>query len=180
MAANALKIRLGACDTMTLFGTIDLGASVGGAELTYSPDTFLVEIDQAIQPVKSFHVKEEITFACALAQYQMNLVAASFSLAASAVTTASGTPNTDTLYFGGQVSMQSGTFDFSVPKNDGTTNKLRGHFNNCVSFKPLKLNYQREKSTELSKVELVALADLTQVQGQQAGWLRDEYTTGTD
>lgn len=165
---------------MTLFGTIDLGASVGGNELTYTPDTFLVEIDQAIMPVKAYHVKEEIVFATALVQYQMNLMAAGFSLAQSAVTTVGGTPNTDTLYFGGQVSMQSGTFDFTVPKNDGTTNTLQGHFNNCVSWKPIKLNYNREKNTEISKVELLALADLTQSQGSQAGWLRDSYSTGVD
>lgn len=180
MAQNALKIRLGAASTMTLFGSIDLGASVGGNELTYTPDSFLVEIDQSIMPVASFHVKEEIVFATALVQYQMNLLAAGFSLAASTVTTVAGTPNTDTLYFGGQVQMQSGTFDFTVPKNSGTTNTLQGHFNKCVSYKPVKLNYARDKNTEISKVELLALADLSQVAGQQAGWLRDSYTTGTD
>jgi hypothetical protein len=166
---------------MTLFGTIDLGASVGGNELTYTPDTFLVEIDQAIMPVKAFHTKEEIVFHTVCVQYQMNLIAAGFSLATSAVTTVAGTPNTDTLYFGGQVAVQSGTFDFTVLKyGGGSGNTLQGHFNYCVSYKPVKLNFARDKNTELNSVDLVALADLTQTVGNQAGFLRDSYTTGVD
>lgn len=174
MATTVSKIRLGACDTMTLLG-VDLGSSIGGAELTYNPTNFLVEIDQAIMPVQAFKTKEEISFGVALAQYQMSLVAAVFSYAQTGVTTVAGTPSTDTLYFGGTVNLQEGTFDWSCPKNDGTVNKIRGHFNNCFAYKQGKFDFKRDKSTEIQKCELLALADLTKVQGQQAGWLREEY-----
>jgi hypothetical protein len=174
VAVNALKIRVGAPDVMTLFN-VDLGSSIGGAELVYTPTNFLIEIDQVIQAVAVFKTKEEFIFSVALAQYQINLVTLSFGYAAAGVTTVTGTPNTDTSYFGGQVQLTKGTFDWTVPKNDGTTNHLLGHFNNVFSYKPGKLNYAREKHTEISKVELYALADLTQVAGQQAGWLREQY-----
>lgn len=165
---------------MFLFGNIDLGASVGGAELNYNPTVFAVEIDQSILPVKMFKTKEDVTFSVALAQIQMNLVAAAMSYATAGVTTVTGTPATDTLYFGGTVTVQSGTFDWTSPKNTGTGNKLLGHLNNVVSAKAIKLNFVRDKNTEISKCELTALADLTQPAGQQAGWLRDTYTAGTD
>src|ERR1700730_608846 len=98
MAVNALKIRLGACDQMTLFGNIDLGASVGGVELNYSPTVFQVEVDQITMPFAAFKTKEEVTFDVALVQIQMNLVAIAFGYASPTTTgittTAAGTIST--------------------------------------------------------------------------------------
>lgn len=159
---------------MTLFG-VDLGGSVGGAELVYTPTNFLVEIDQVIQSVAVFKTKEEFIFSVALVQYQINLINLTFGYATANVTTVTGTPATDTAYFGGTVVLAKGIFDFTVPKNDGTANKLAGHFNNVFSYKAGKLNYNREKNTEIAKIELYALADLTAAQGSQAGWLRESY-----
>src|ERR1700730_15898917 len=86
MAVNALKIRLGACDQMTLFGNIDLGASVGGIEINYGPTVFQVEVDQITVPFAAFKTKEEVTFDVALVQIQMNLVAIAFGYASSTAT----------------------------------------------------------------------------------------------
>jgi hypothetical protein len=159
---------------MTLFAT-DLGSSIGGAELVYTPTNFLIEVDQVIQAVAVFKTKEEFIFSVALAQYQINLINLAFGYATANVTTVTGTPNTDTAYFGGTVQLAKGTFDWTAPKNDGTVNKLAGHFNNVFSYKAGKLNYARDKHTEINKIELYALADLTAAQGSQAGWLRESY-----
>lgn len=78
MAVNPLKIRLGACDAMSLFGSVDLGASTGGAELNYTPTVLAVEIDQTIMPFLAYKTKEEVDFDVVLAQAQMNLLAAAY------------------------------------------------------------------------------------------------------
>jgi hypothetical protein len=70
--------------------------------------------------------------------------------------------------------MQQGTFDWTVPKQDGTTFHIRGHFNNVASYKAIKIDFKREKLTEVAKVSFLALADLTQPVGQQAGFLIEE------
>lgn len=84
-------------------------------------------------------------------------------------------PNSDQIWFGGTAFVPNGTFDFSVPKNDGTTNKLRGHVNKVYSAKAIKIDYKRDKNTEMNKLSLMALADTTQAAGKMAGWLIEEY-----
>jgi len=292
MTVNALKIRLGAPDYMVLYqGTatqIDLGASIGGALLTYTPTDFAIEIDQALSAVASYRTKEEVTFGVALAQTSANLLMAAFNYApTSIVTVAAGTlvappaptvttagtagvasvtyelvaynyngdsvpgptaiiatanatqsasnyniintngaavagaigyrvirtvggatqgligtipanqttfndtgivattyvaavaapvsPSQDTATFGGTVTLLNGTFDWTVPKNDGTNNHWIGHLHKVYSGKAIAIDYKRDKNTELSKVELIALADMTQPVGQQLGWLREQY-----
>lgn len=272
---------------MILFGSVDLGASLGGAEIDYTPTIFQVEIDQAILPVKAWKTKEEVTFTVALLQVQAATILNAFGYASSGVvtvvagslatataptvtnqgavgavtysytvvaydsngdgipspvgTTATGnaaltatnynalawaavagatgykiqrtvggttqgtianvsssapltlndtglvatpytpvaanptTPNTDTMYFGGAAVLAQGAFDFAVPKNDGTNNHIRGHLNQCYSAKAIKINFHRDKATEANKVSLMALADLTQPTGRQAGYLLEEY-----
>lgn len=178
MALNAAKIRLGAPSSIvfTVGGTpIDLGATQGGCELTYNPTNFNVEIDQATPAVAAFKTKEELTFTCALTQYQVNLINAAFSYATTNVTTVAGTPSTDTAYIGNNFVVSTGTLDVSIPKSDGTTNVLLIHLNKVYSAKSIKLGFYREKNTALEKVEFFALADLTQAVGQQLGWVREQY-----
>jgi hypothetical protein len=287
MAVTPAKIRMGAADSVILFGITDLGGTIGGVELDYTPTVFQIEVDQVILPVRAVKTKEECSLTCALAQTQMSIVEAAFGIATTAVatvaagtltsptaptvtpvgaagaasytytvvafdsngdgiaspvgTTATGnaalgpvnynqitwaavpnatgykiirtiggttqgligtinavaplsfndtglvataytnilvqpaTPNVDTAYFGGNPLIPQGTLDWSVPKLDGTPLKLRGHFNQCVSFKAIKINFSREKTTELNKVSFLALADLTQPVGQEAGSLKEEY-----
>ena len=292
MAVNALKIRLGAPDFQQLVigtTTVDIGSSIGGAELTYNPTTLLIEVDQAIMPVNAYKTKEEIEYAVAVAEFQMNRVSAVWSMAQTGITTvvtgtlsaptggtatpvgtpasttytytwvafssggdsvpgtgittttgpttlgsinyvqvtgpsavtgavgyklirtvggaaqgliftqygntpptsvndtglvataytAAGSapsyPNSDSFFFGNQISVPQATFDFAVPKNDSTTNHLRGHLNKVVSAKSSKIGFFREKATTADKLAMVAIADLTQPVGQQAGWIREEY-----
>ena len=79
MAVNPQKIRVGACDSMVLFNTVDLGASTGGVELNYNATVLAVEIDQAIMPIQAYKTKEEVDFAVSLVQAQMNLVATAYA-----------------------------------------------------------------------------------------------------
>lgn len=296
MTVLANKIRLGAADSMILFNTYDLGASMGGLELNYNPTTLQVEIDQAIMPVAAYHTKEEITLDVALVQLQMQILSLAFGYGSQAttgiITTASGTmgagvaptlstngtagstsysyqvaafdsygdqipavataiatgnatltsvnsinivhagnvtgavgykiirsasagspsstgligtvwgnqpggftfidtglaattysvamaepayPNTDQFNFGGTIAVGNGPFDASVPKNDGTVLHWRLHLNKVVSAKAIKIDAKRDKITEVSKVSLAALADLTQAVGKYAGYLIEEY-----
>lgn len=296
MTVLANKIRLGAADSMVLFNTYDLGASMGGLELNYNPTTLQVEIDQAIMPVAAYHTKEEISLDVALVQLQMNLVSLAFGYGSQSSigvsTTAAGTmaagsaptlstvgtagvvsysyqvvafdsygdqvpaagtaiatgnavlsatnyinithagnvvgavgykiirsasagspsstgligtvwgnqpsgftfsdtglaataysaaiaapayPNADQFNFGGTIGVPSGPFDAAVPKNDGTVLHWRLHLHKVVSAKAIKIDAKRDKITELSKVSLVALADMTQSVGKYAGYLVEEY-----
>jgi hypothetical protein len=294
VSVNTVKIRLGACDQMTMYaGTLnalDLGASAGGAELSYNPTVLLVEIDQTPMPVTAFRTKEELLFDVAIVQFQMNLLSFAWAYASSTVsnvtttssaaltpptggtattvgtagsttytyewvafcstgdsvpgttfsdttgpTTLSSTnyvqitapsavpgavgyklvrtvggssqgliatfyglpptvndtgltataysasgsnptaPNSDASFLGGTVTVPNGTFDFAVPKNDGTSNHLRGHLRKVVSSKATKLGFMRDKITEASKLSLACLADMTQTVGQQAGYIVEEY-----
>jgi hypothetical protein len=295
LATNPLKIRLGAADTMIWYAgqanAVDLGASMGGIELTYNPTVFAIEIDQAPMPVQAYRTKEEVELAVVVMQYQMALLNATlgygtpsssgvtttasgslttptggaasvigtpasttytytwvaFSSAGdgipgTAITTATGPvslssanyvsitgpaavtgavgyklirtaggaaqgligtyygappasvsdtglvataytpsasnpsyPNSDQIWFGGTVYVPRGTFDWSVPKNDGTTNHLRGRLNLVYSAKSIKIDHKREKATEINKLSLACLADTSQVAGRQAGWLVEEY-----
>jgi hypothetical protein len=84
-------------------------------------------------------------------------------------------PNSDQTFLGGQVYVPSGTFDFAVPKNDGSQNHLRGHLRRVVSSKSTKLDFLRDKVTEASKLSLACLADMTQPVGQQGGYLIEEF-----
>ena len=84
-------------------------------------------------------------------------------------------PNSDQTYVGGSLFVPNGPFDFSIPKNDGTTNHLRGHFNKVYSAKSTKIDSSRTKISELNKVSLMCLADLTQVVGRQGGYITEEY-----
>lgn len=287
MAVNATKIRMGAPDAMTLFGSIDVGASQGGCELTYTPTNFKVMIDQAFMPAKVFRAEEEFNFKVGVAEYTArNLLATMGYTPTGVVTTATGSlgapgipvlavvgtagavtysytwvafcsngdsipsavgttavgpttlgalnyitvqppaavtgavgyrlirtvggtsqgligtwygtppvvsdtglaataytpaavapayPNSDRANFGGGILTTPGSWDWSVPKQDGTTCRLRGHFNLVWSAKAVKIDYKRDKNTDLVALELQALADLTQPAGQQGGWLTEEY-----
>lgn len=179
MAVNALKIRLGApvSQTMTFSGSpgIELGATTGGAELTYNPTILAIECDQALMAIASFKTKEEVAYDVAMEQYQINFVALVWAYNINSVVTAVGTPNTDTLYFGNYGNVPFATFDATINKNDGTTNRLLLHLNKVYSAKSAKIGFYRDKVTTFDKLELAALADLTQNSGSQAGWLREEY-----
>ncbi len=89
--------------------------------------------------------------------------------------TSVATPNQDTLTFGGDLSVPLHTFDYAVPKNDGTVNHWWGHLNSCFSSKAVQIDYKRDKQTDLAKCELQALANTSLPVGQQAGWLREMY-----
>lgn len=308
MAVNQLKIRLGAADQMIAFsqsvnvltGAVttgagyDMGASMGGLELDYTPTTFQVEIDQSILPIAAFHTKEELTLTFAALTIQMSIISMAFGYASASnnnvTTTLSGTlaacptptatvvgtagstsynysvaaitsngdgipvalssaistgpttlnttsyiaitdagaltgavgyrvlrttggstqgliatvwgnqasgftlndtgltataytasvaqpvyPNMDTSSFGGIGTLPYGSFDFSIPKQDGTSNHIRGHLNRVSSYKAIKINFARDKVSELSKVSLLCLADTTKPVGQQAGSIAEEY-----
>lgn len=183
MAVNTQKIRLGAptSQILTIGGTAtELGATTGGATLTYDPTVLECDIDQALMPVASYKTKETVTYEVALEQYQISLVALAWSYATSSVTTTTGTPNYDTLYFGNYGNVPFGTFDAQINKNDGTGNMLYLHLNKVYSSKSTKVNFQRDKFTTISTLTLQAMADLTQPAGQQAGWIRDGYTPNVD
>lgn len=184
MAVLATKIRLGAPTSMllTIAGTqIDLGASIGGAEFTYTPTMLQVEIDQALPPIAVFRTKEEAEFLVALAQFQVSLIMAAFAYPQSNVVTATGTPATDTAYFGNVVAVPTGTLDVVVPHNNpATTNSMQIHLHKVYSAKAIKMAFDRSKVSDLQRVSLMALADMTQPAGQQIGWIRDTYTQGTD
>lgn len=83
--------------------------------------------------------------------------------------------NVDTVTFGGDLSVPTHTFDWAVPKNDGTANHWVGHLRKVFSAKQVTTNFARDKVTEIAKVELMALADTTQAVGNQAGSLQEEY-----
>jgi hypothetical protein len=178
MAPNIQKIRLGAPDSQTLTigaAATELGATSGGAELDYNPTILAIEIDQALMPVASYKTKEELTYATVMNQFQLSLVALAWSYATASVATISGTPSTDTLYFGNYGNVPFGVFDATILKQDGTGNHIRLHLNKVYSSKTIKLGFHRDKATTLDKITLQALADLTQPLGQQGGWLREEY-----
>ncbi len=295
MAVNQQKIRLGAATQLIFFSdspnSIDLGATIGGMEVNYNPTMFAVEIDQCPMEVASYRTKEQVDVAFAIAQYQMDRLAASIAYAASTgsgvITTASGSlsapgaavvtvvgpagstsysyqwvafssagdsipgtsgttatgpaalsatnycsiappaavtgavgykllrvtggtaqgliatfytlptanvndtgltaaaytaastaatyPNSDRLNFGGQVLVPNGAFDWGIPKNDGSANMLRGHLHKVYQAKGIKLNHDRDKVTQASKLTLTALADMTKAVGQQGGYLVEEY-----
>lgn len=84
-------------------------------------------------------------------------------------------PNSDQAFFGGTVFVPTGSFDFAIPKNDGTKNHLRGHLAKVFSSKATKLDGKRDKQSEMSKLSLTCLADLTQAVGQQGGYLVEEF-----
>lgn len=85
------------------------------------------------------------------------------------------TPNQDQGFFGGSVNIPVTTFDAAIPKNDGSSNHIRLHFNNAASYKAIKMTAARDKITDFSKLSLLAIADLTQAAGAQAGYLIEEY-----
>lgn len=82
--------------------------------------------------------------------------------------------NVDTLYFGGDLSVPTHTLDWTVPKNDGTANHWVGHLTKTFASKQVTTNWARDKVTELSKAEFMALADTTQTVGKQAGFLQEQ------
>jgi hypothetical protein len=95
--ATIAKIRMGAVDSLILFNVTDLGGTVGGVELDYTPTIFQVEIDQVLLPVRVVKTKEEVSLTMALAQFQMSLVSAAFGYPTSNITTvAAGTLTTAT------------------------------------------------------------------------------------
>jgi len=53
--------------------------------------------------------------------------------------------------------MQQGAFDWTVPKSDGTSLHIRGHFNTWL-LQGDQDRLQEEKVTEMAKVSLLALA----------------------
>lgn len=181
MSINALKIRLGAPITQTMTfsgaqgGAQELGATTGGAELTYNPTILAVECDQALMAIASFKTKEEVTYDVAMEQYQISYVALVWAYNINSVITATGTPNTDTMYFGNYGNVPFALFDAVINKNDGTTNRLLLHLNKVYSAKSAKIGFYRDKVTTFDKLELAALADLTKPDGMQAGWIREEY-----
>lgn len=91
MATNVQKIRLGAVDAQILdqglTTQVDLGATEGGAILTYKPSYHEVEIDQALPLAAVFRTKEELDYETSLVQHQALLYAVSMSQLASLVTT---------------------------------------------------------------------------------------------
>jgi hypothetical protein len=96
--------------------------------------------------------------------------------AATAYTPAIANPTNsqqDQIFFGGRLAVPFHTFDWQVPKNDGTGNKWVGHLNRCFSSKAVTIDYKRDKVTEVAKMELMALADTTQATGRQAGWISE-------
>jgi hypothetical protein len=295
MTVNLTKIRVGAPDLMILDASttyVDLGASTGGATLTYNPTYFEPDIDQSNLPVYVARTKEEISFKANIPQVSALLLVASFSLpTTNKVTTAAGTlgtsptatlvvnaggasgaygyevipytnagdgvpasptttavgptvlssvnsitvswasvpagsngvkivrtaaqgaqgtgllvvipgtqlpgswtdtgaiaptaytpagtapatPNQDTVSFGGSVYVPGHTLDWAVPKNDNTSNHWLGHLYNVYSSKSIALDYAKAKETSLTTLELKALANLNQPQGQQAGYLVEQY-----
>lgn len=183
MAVNQLKIRLGAPTTQWLTfssGAVELGATTGGAELTYNPTILAIECDQILMAIQAYKTKEEVSYDVAMEQYQINFVAMVWDYNQASVTTVTGTPNTDTLYFGNYGNVPTAVFDATINKNDGTTNTLQLHLNKVYSAKSAKIGFYRDKVTSFDKLSLAALADTTQPVGQQAGWLRDTYTTNVD
>jgi hypothetical protein len=175
---NAAKIRLGAPDSIVLTAgstVINLGGTEGGCDLTYNPTNFEILIDQTLAPIAAYKTKEELMFSCALAQFQIDLINMAFAYAASNVHTISGTPNEDYAYFGSSVFTFGGSLDVTVPKNDGTTNHLIIHLNKVYSAKTIKFAFYREKNTSLDRVEFHCLADLNQPQGQQLGYIAEQY-----
>ncbi|MBA3823291.1 MAG: hypothetical protein H0X24_05195 [Ktedonobacterales bacterium] len=174
MTISAQKIRLGAASQM-LFGSQDLGASKGGLIFKYDPKFMEIKCDQFLAPVAVFKTEEAADVEVALYQTQMALISVGYAVyGLGNVTTVAGTPNTDTLKFGGQVYVPISTFDATIPKNDNTTNNLLLHLNKIFSAKGAPLNFARDKDTEY-KVTLQALADTTQAAGQQLGYLVEQY-----
>ena len=99
MTVNLTKIRVGAPDLMLLDAMtttpVDLGASTGGATLTYNPTYYAPDIDQSTLPVYVARTKEEISFKANVPQVSALLLVAAWSLPTSnKVTTASGTMST--------------------------------------------------------------------------------------
>lgn len=186
MSVNALKIRLGAPVSQTMsFGppasqAVELGATTGGAELTYNPTVLSIECDQILMAIQAYKTKEEVTYDCAMEQFQMNFVALVWDYNIAAVNTSTGTPNTDTLYFGNYGNVPTAAFDATIAKNTGTGNNLLLHLNKVYSAKSAKIGFYRDKVTSFDKLQLAALADTSQPSGQQAGWIRDQYTSGID
>lgn len=88
---------------------------------------------------------------------------------------APATPNMATVSFGGNLAVVTHTFDWAVPKNDGTQNHWLGHLYNCYSGKAVSIDYMRTKQTDLSKLELEALANTALPVGFQAGYLTEMY-----
>jgi hypothetical protein len=296
MTVNLTKIRVGAPDLMIIDAAgstpVDLGASTGGATLSYAPTYFAPDIDQSTLPVYVARTKEEISFKANIPQVSALLLVTAFSLpGTNKVTTAAGTlgtsptatlvvnaggasgaysyqvvpytnagdgvpatatstavgptvlsavnsitiswasvpagangvkivrtaaqgaqgtgllavipgtqlpgswtdtgaiaptaytpsgtapatPNQDTVSFGGSVYVPGHTIDWAVPKNDNTTNHWLGHLYNVYSGKSIALDYSKTKETALTTLELIALANLAQPQGQQAGYLIEQY-----
>jgi len=67
----------------------DLGASMGGAELDYTPTIFQVEIDQAIMPVNSFKTRGNLLHG-RLTQFQVALIPVAFATPRTFTTVLSG------------------------------------------------------------------------------------------
>jgi hypothetical protein len=107
--------------------------------------------------------------------------AASFNdtgLAATAYTAALSNPqnsNLDKVSFGGRMSVPFHTFDWQIPKNDGTGNCWIGHLARCFSARQVTTDWKRDKATEVSKVELMGIGDFTQAPGYMLGWLGELY-----
>lgn len=178
MAVQAQKIRLGAASSQTItIGAVgtELGATQGGAELNYNPSILEISIDQALMAIASYKTKEDIDYACTLAEFQLNRLSLAWSYGQNLVVTVSGTPSTDTLYFGNYGNVPFGMLDSVIPKQDGTTNNLLLHLHKVYSSKAIKIHFQRDKNTTLDKLTLSALADVSQPAGQQGGWIREQY-----
>jgi hypothetical protein len=99
------------------------------------------------------------------------LVATSYTAAVANPTNS----NQDKMVFGGRLSVPFHSFDWLVPKNDGTGNFWVGHLTKCFSCKAVTIDYKRDKVSEVSKVELMALGDMTQPPGYAIGYLAELY-----
>jgi hypothetical protein len=99
-------------------------------------------------------------------------------LPATAYTAAVANPqnsNLDKVSFGGRMSVPFHTFDWQIPKNDGTNNYWIGHLARCFSARQVTTDWKRDKVTEISKVELMGIGDFTQVTGYMLGYLGELY-----
>lgn len=92
-----------------------------------------------------------------------------------AATAQPATPNIDMVTFGGDLSVPTHTFDWAVPKNDGTQNHWLGHLYKCYSGKAISIDWMKTKQADLTKFELSCLADTTRAVGAQAGYVAELY-----
>jgi hypothetical protein len=170
MAYNKANILIG---TATIF--VDdsvLGWTSGGITIEHAAEFFDVEVDQEPNPVKSFRTKEVFRIRTNLAESTLENLKIAWGISASI--DASTYAGYRQLGFGGSnQELTEHTLDIYGTAPGSPSRQRQFHFYRVVSVEYGPISIEKNKEQVIS-VTFLALADSSQTDGQQIGYIKDQ------